>query len=207
MTAHKPPRYTKAEQKAFKEWEKAHPFTNKPPRTARQPAGKGGTTAHGGGGRHGHGKHGHGKGKHGLALPGTADSPLCAATAVAVSLLLATGVRASDDDIAALHTAAGGDGGGAALEDVHTAVLRRGLAGMRLASAVPAPAGEGTLVSVALETAQADQGTWEDEPSPLWGLHAAVLSDGYALTWGQVIPVGASFLDRQVLGAWTLTWA
>jgi hypothetical protein len=202
-------RYTKAQNKAFQAWQKAHPFTNQPARSGRpQPAGGSTGASHGSGGKHGHGKHG--KGKHGLALPGTPGEPLCAATAVAVDLLLSTGKRASDDDIAALHTAAGGDGEGAAMQDVLTAVLRRGLAGMQLANVRKAPATTnlpgGIVASVNLEEAQAGQGTWEPEDSPWWGLHAIVLSDGHALSWGRAIPVSAGFLARQALAAWTLDW-
>jgi hypothetical protein len=216
MSAHKPKpkRYTKAQNKELKKWEKTHPFPKQPARSGRpQPTGGGGGGGgggHGGGGTHGKGRHG--KGKHGLALPGggLAAEPLCAATAVAVSLLLATGVAASGDDIAALHAAAGGDGEGAGLRDVLETAARRGLAGIRLASAtkvtptVDLPGG--VVASVHLELAQASQGTWADEPSPLWGLHAAVLAGGHALTWGRAIPLAASFTARQVLAAWVLDW-
>jgi hypothetical protein len=216
MSAHKPKpkRYTKAQNKSFSAWKKAHPFPQQPARSGRpQPTGGGGGGGgggHGGGGTHGKGRHG--KGKHGLALPGggLAAEPLCAATAVAVSLLLATGVRASGDDIAALHAAAGGDDEGAALRDVLETAARRGLAGIRLVGAREVTPGAdlrgGVVASVNLELAQASQGTWADEPSPLWGLHAAVLAEGHALTWGRAIPLAASFTARQVPAAWTLDW-
>src|SRR5581483_8398543 len=142
-------------------------------------------------------------GRHGLAGGGMlAGLPVCAAVAAAQSLLLATGIRASEDDILALH----GLGGGC-LEPTFAALLRRGLAGVRAAGVRPVDEiADGVVASLAFEGAQDDQGTWDADPSPFWGLHAAVLAGGHALTWGREIPVTQSFLARQMLGAWEITW-
>jgi hypothetical protein len=200
--------WTKAQQKSLKAWEKKHPFPPgafkpSPHRTTHVNHGGGFypgypmIPARGGGGRHG-------KGRHGLAQPGAL--PLCASLAAAESLLAATGTAAGEDDLLRLHEAAGGDADGASVAGVLAALMRGGLAGVRPLSVAEVFPGEGTVVSLRLELAQADQQTWDAGPSPFWGLHAAYLTEGCALTWGRAVPVTEAFLERQALAAWAVTW-
>lgn len=212
MTAHKskPKRqtWTKAQQKSLKAWEKAHPFPQtpfkpNPPKSRTTPVHHPapGTIYPGypniPAGRHG-------KGRHGLAQPG--ELPLCASLAAAESLLAATRIAAGEDDLLRLHEAAAGTAEGASLTGVLAALMREGLAGITPLSVAEVVPGEGTIVSLRLELAQADQQAWDAEPSPFCGLHAAFLTDGHALTWGLAVPVTAAFLERQALAAWQITW-
>jgi hypothetical protein len=115
----------------------------------------------------------------------------CAATAVANSLLLATGQRLSDDEVLSLHLAAAGSlDAEASVQGVLEAAQRFGLAcGFDEGKADINPH------ALILELALAG------------GIHAVVLGDGFAVTWGQAVPVSTAFLDWQAVAAWRVTWS
>jgi hypothetical protein len=139
-----------------------------------------------------------------LALPGAVEDGWilggndwhlgCAAVAVANSLLMATGWRASDEDVLALYLAAsGGMDAGASVLATLEAAGEYGLAGVFPARFDPLDEGEplddGVIVELVLR-----------EP------HAAVLSGDSVITWGREVPVTADFLSGQVTGAWRVEW-
>lgn len=145
----------------------------------------------------------------------------CAAAAVANSLLLATGERVSDEDVLVLHVAAAGSpDAGASVLGVLEAAQRYGLAGVTPAALSPVRA---ALTCCTFSTdPRADRsgrrryyGTVQ-APQPLpsvilelalpGGIHAVLLGDGFAVTWGQAIPVTPAFLEHQAVAAWALTW-
>ena len=148
----------------------------------------------------------------------------CAAAAVANSLLLATGTRLSDDEVLGLHVAAGGgrDAGASVLATLEAAGIRPSSCG---AAARPSGGGRSRvalsrssalaarhrtavplIVELDLQQSQRDQSAWDYDPSPPWGIHAVLLADGFAVTWGRAVPVTAAFLERQAIAAWTVTW-
>lgn len=47
---------------------------------------------------------------------------------------------------------------------------------------------------------------WECDHGPGWALHAMVLRDGHAITWGGEIPVSESFLACHVTELWAVDW-
>lgn len=125
----------------------------------------------------------------------------CATAAVANSLLLATGKRASDDDVLNLHQRAGGtEATGTSVLDVLETAQRYGLAGVRAepicesAARLPGSMGSDRSASVILELGLPD------------GVHAVLFADGFAVTWGQAVPVTQAFLVHHVLAAWQVTW-
>jgi hypothetical protein len=136
----------------------------------------------------------------------------CAAAAVANSLLACTGLRASDEDILRLHLAAAGDpDAGASIAGVLRAATDLGLAGAGPASCEllgeDEPLDEdGLILDLDLAEAQLLEGTWDWDPAPGWGMHAAVLTGGSVITWGGAVPVTAEFLEFQVAAAWRVTW-
>ena len=129
----------------------------------------------------------------GLARPSVPDGWIlggndryltCAATAVANSLLLATGKRVSDEDVLGLHVAAAGSpDAGASVLGVLEAAQAWGLGGYR-------PRRDDRSGIAILETALPG------------GIHAVLLADGFTVTWGQAVPA----FPGQVLAAWSITW-
>lgn len=68
------------------------------------------------------------------------------------------------------------------------------------------PVGHAPIVlELDLQQAQREQGAWDWEPSPPWGVHAAVLAGGHLITWGRAVPVTEAFLDEQVTAAYAIT--
>jgi hypothetical protein len=119
----------------------------------------------------------------------------CAAVAVANSLLMATGMRASDEDVLALYLAAsGGADSGASILATLEAAGEYGLGGVFPAGfgalGEGGPLDDGLIVELALREA-----------------HAAVLAGDSVITWGREVPVTADFLSGQVTGAWRVEWA
>jgi hypothetical protein len=105
------------------------------------------------------------------------DTPCCAATALAYSLYVQTGIMASNEDVLALHKAAGGDDG--ALIPELLEIASSGFAGTRVARFWP------------LEDL--------DLPGSIAGLrlpggsHAAlVLSGAACVTWGRIAPLAGA---------------
>lgn len=166
----------------------------------------------------------------GLARPGCAGAWVlggndryltCAAAAVANSLLMATGRRVADEDVLELHAAAAGHPGRAAsVLGVLETAQARGLAGVTPAALSPVRA---VLKCCAFSThPRADRsgrrrycGTVQaPQPPPSvilelalpGGRHAALLGDGFAVTWGTELPVTTAFLDEHVTAAWAVTW-
>lgn len=74
--------------------------------------------------------------------------PVCATVAVANCLLTATGVRATDAQILALHDVARGDRDGANLDDILDALLTHGLAGVRPRDIAPVAVARAGLLAV-----------------------------------------------------------
>ena len=108
----------------------------------------------------------------------------CAATAVANSLLLATGKRVSDEDVLGLHEAAAGSpDAGASVLSVLEAAQAWGLGGHR-------PRRDSRSGIRILETALPG------------GIHAVLLADGFTVTWGQA----AKTVAGQVIAAWEIDW-
>ena len=169
----------------------------------------------------------------GLARPGSGGTWVlgdndrydsCAAVAVANSLLLATGTRLSDDKVLGLHVAAGGgrESGASVLATLEAAGIRPSSCG---AAARPSGGGRSRvalsrssalaarhrtavplIVELALQQSQRDQSAWDYDPSPPWGIHAVLLADGFAVTWGRAVPVTEAFLASQVIAVWAVTW-
>jgi hypothetical protein len=116
--------------------------------------------------------------------------PCCSAVAAANSLLAVTGWRVSDDDVYALHFAAGGTADeGASLAEVMETLLGCGLAGIRPARITPVEDFPDGAVAAVLV--------------PGWEWHAVAVTDGLAASWG-------GLLDGEVLDyaheVWALTW-
>jgi hypothetical protein len=116
--------------------------------------------------------------------------PCCTAAAAANSLLAVTGWRVADDDVYALHFAAGGtEDEGAAGAAVMETLLGRGLAGIRPASITPVEDFPDGAVAAVLV--------------PGWKWHAVAAVDGLAASWG-------ALLDGEVLGyaweVWEVAW-
>jgi hypothetical protein len=116
----------------------------------------------------------------------------CVPAAIANSLLLATGVRASDGEVLALWERAG-----SAIPAVLEAVARYGVAGVRPADFHLAPL---------------DEIDWSDFIKPglilgvdLPGPHAVLAVGGVWITWGQRYPAWA-FPDAVVEEAWIIEW-
>jgi hypothetical protein len=115
----------------------------------------------------------------------------CAAAALANSLLMATGRRVADEDVLALHAAAAGhpDTPASVLSVLETASQIQ-------AFGVNLEFGEAQFkVACILELALPGGG------------HAAVLGDGFAVSWGTEVPLTPAFLDRHLITAWAVTWA
>ena len=137
----------------------------------------------------------------GAWIPGGNDLyPTCAAAAVANSLLLATGKRVSDEDVIGLHVAAAGS------LDAEASML----------AVLEATPGTGTFSRLRW---QAENGVgngrkiYPAAPTPLileialpGGIHAVLLADGFAITWGRAVPVTPAFLKQRVIAAWTVKW-
>jgi hypothetical protein len=122
------------------------------------------------------------------------EYPVCAAVALANSLLAVTGQAAGNGEIERLYRAAGGHGdSGAPVGAVLGAAIRDGLGAHRLRSyrqttAVP---GRGGVLLLDLPGVP--------------DLHAvAVLGDGLIATWGDAVPLHD--LDARICGAWSLAW-
>jgi hypothetical protein len=112
----------------------------------------------------------------------------CAAAAVANSLLAATGIRVADEDVLALHAAAAGSpDAGASVLAVLEAAERYGLGGVR-----PDGFGAGTQIA---------------ELALPGGIHAVLLADGLAVSWGRPVAAAEVFPGLQILAAWAVTWA
>jgi hypothetical protein len=116
--------------------------------------------------------------------------PCCSSVAAANSLYAVTGWRVADDDVYALHFAAGGTAEtGVGLLRVMETLTDRGLAGVRISGAVlvdafPHGAVAGVLV-------------------PGWEWHAVAVAGAQAASWG-------TLLDGEVLDyaweVWALDW-
>jgi hypothetical protein len=155
----------------------------------------------------------------GWVLGGNDRYATCVAAAVANSLLLATGQRASDEDVLGLHVAAAGrldaeasvrgvllhapELVGEAVQP-HWRVLEQPVWDAEAAHvAVPAtPPGEPARFPFA---AVHDASVILELALP-GGRHAALLGDGFAVTWGEAVPVTEAFLASQVVAAWAVTW-
>jgi len=130
----------------------------------------------------------------GAWIPGGNDLyPTCAAAAVANSLLLATGKRVGDDDVLGLHLAAAESLEAeasvlavleAAQESGHVQAFRSNLEFGGPQFKVP------SILEIALPG----------------GIHAVLLADGFAITWGRAVPVTPAFLEQRVIAAWTVKW-
>ena len=140
-------------------------------------------------------------GEGGWVLGGNDRYATCAAAAVANSLLMATGRRVADEDVLALHAAAAGhpDRSASVLGVLET-VQVHGLAGFAPepscsdAARLLGSLGSDTKTSVILELALPG------------GIHAVLLADGFAVTWGRAVPVTEAFLASQAIAAWAVTW-
>lgn len=127
----------------------------------------------------------------------------CATAAVANSLLLATGKRASDEDVLELHRRAGGtEATGASVLDVLEAAqwpewARRA----EFETAYPAALG----VPVGTRSAAGSLPLILELALP-GGIHAVLLAEGFAVTWGVALPVTQAFLEQQTIAAWQVTW-
>lgn len=119
--------------------------------------------------------------------------PACAAAAAANSLLAVTGHRVTDDDVLALHLAAGADPDTARLlGNVFHELLTGGLGGIRPRAVRPIPAAEARVGAVVAVRA------------PGWPLqHAVTITSGGVATWGALGP--AELLEHAV-GAWAIDW-
>jgi hypothetical protein len=116
--------------------------------------------------------------------------PTCAAAAVANSLLVATGWRVSDDDVLALHTAAGGTADtGPVMVDVLYELLACGVAGVRPRSVTAVDRPRAGDVAVVL--------------APSWEPHAVALTDDGPVSWGTVLPAALLGYACEV---WEVTW-
>jgi hypothetical protein len=152
----------------------------------------------------------------GLARPGSGGQWVlggndryltCAAAAVANSLLLATGQRLSDEEVLGLHVAAAGSAQApASVLGVLEAAQERGFGGAR-------PAAREQPVRSLAKAASLPEPTDAGRPRTLilelalpGGIHAVLLADGFAVTWGDEVPVSAAFLARRTVAAWTVTW-
>ena len=147
------PPMTPSQYKQYLHWLKTHHFTrsqraafNKAKRRQQQQKrvkGKhhAGHVQHGGGGK---------RGAPGLVPAGewlsNGGDATCAATAVANSLLAATGIRAPQGEILRLHRLAGGDAGGAVISAVLDAAWDYGLCGVTPARISPGTGG-GTVIT------------------------------------------------------------
>jgi hypothetical protein len=133
----------------------------------------------------------------GLVLPGTGwlcngPAPSCAAVAVANSLLAASGVLMSDEEIGLLHCMAGGDDG-ATIENVLEAATAEwwkfgGRGKARLWSYTPADVDvivAGLVVGISLPHAG----------------HAVLTAPGGMISWGALVP-----FDGEPQEAWALEW-
>jgi hypothetical protein len=159
----------------------------------------------------------------GLARPGTGGGWVlggndryltCAAAAVANGLLLATGTRLSDEEVLGLHAAAGGGAGsGASVLGVLEATAL--VPGFPVCSPWPADRrsdGGGFGGFAAAATADVVPAPGDLTPSLILelalpgGLHAVLLADGFAVTWGRAVPVTQAFLERQTVATWAVTW-
>jgi hypothetical protein len=121
----------------------------------------------------------------GWVLGGNDMHDTCAAAAIANSLLLATEIRAADEEIIAF-------GEGLDLEDALGMAAERGLAGVRLARFGPAGFGEtwaGLILGI-------------DLPGP----HAVLTLGDDWVTWGRRCAMGA-FPGAVVEEAWEVRWA
>jgi hypothetical protein len=143
---------------------------------------------------------------------GNGEHETCAATAVANSLLAATGVRASEGDVLALHEAAGGDADGASLASVLAAAARCGLAGVRPVRCQALPGGgcrPGCLAELELAEGHRGQAVWDvaDPGAPEWGVHAALLLAPWtAVTWGGLVLVTPWFAQAHIAAGWRVWW-
>jgi len=161
-------------------------------------------------------------GSGGAWIPGGNDKYLtCAAAAVANSLLLATGKRAAGEDVLALHAAAAGhpDAPASVLDVLETA-REYGLAGVAPAALSPVravltcctfsthPRADRSGRRRYCDTVQASQPASSVilELALPGGIHAVLLADGFAVTWGRAVPVTTAFLARHTLAAWHVTW-
>ena len=135
----------------------------------------------------------------GLARPGSGGAWVlggndryltCAAAAVANSLLMATGQRLSDEDVLRLHVAAGGSlDAEASVPGVLDAAHQFGLSsGFDEGKADINP--HGLIVELALPG----------------GIHAVLLADGFAVTWGEEVAAGPAFLAQHAVAVWAVNW-
>jgi len=113
--------------------------------------------------------------------------PCCAATAIAAHLYVTCGILASEDDIMALHYAAGGDGDGAYIPDL-LEVASSGFAGTRISRFFPVwdVSLPGIVAGLRLPG----------------GTHAALLLPrGACVSWGSILPVTGTVTE-----AWHAEW-
>ena len=112
------------------------------------------------------------------------------AVAAANSLLAVTGWRVADDDVYALHFAAGGTKDeGASGAAVMETLLGRGLAGIRPARiTVTEDFPDGAVAAVLV---------------PRWQPHAVAAVDGLAASWGTLLPAE---IFGYAYEAWSLAW-
>ena len=135
----------------------------------------------------------------GLARPGSGGAWVlggndryltCAAAAVANSLLMATGQRLCDEEVLRLHVAAGGSSSS-------------GASVLGVLEAAPGIQASGPI----LEFGEADfKVPCILELALPGGIHAVLLGDGFAVTWGDEVAVDVAFLERQSVAAWSVTW-
>lgn len=120
----------------------------------------------------------------------------------------------------------GADDGGVVMQDMLNAVHKGGIGGikcvayakvdvgdhetMRAATAIFGGLGFGVDLQTA-QQAQTDEGVWRYSPTPEWGGHA-VLAGQYdpdsqqVVTWGQLVDMSDSFVQRQAEEAWVVIW-
>jgi hypothetical protein len=124
------------------------------------------------------------------ALGGNDCWPSCAAAALANHLLAMTGVAASEEEILALHRAAGGgDEHAPLLGDLLETAAGTGLAGIALEDSWLLEGDQHVPGAIAVVTIPAQ--------------HAVLLApDGMMITWGHLRP-----RQGQITQAWALAWA
>jgi hypothetical protein len=119
------------------------------------------------------------------------DRPLCAPVAIANSLLAATGIRAGSAELERLYRAAGGwRDSGVPLAAALAAAKTTGLAGCRLEAFATADDDDDAVLLLTLDGVP--------------DLHAAAVTGGEVILWGEAFPV--SDLCARAEGAWALTW-
>ena len=130
----------------------------------------------------------------------------CAAAAVANSFLMATGQRLSDEDVLGLHVAAAGHLDlPASVLGVLEAAQTHGLAGEHPAFVDLLTSGN-VIRESRNRRSVARRAPLVVELALPGGVHAVLLADGFAVTWGDEVAVDAAFLAQRTVAAWRITW-